>query len=259
MLQGFTRNIKKMTMVSTITVLTACTPIEVITGTSATLGSLALSDAGFDISLSDTEMNIEISKRLSGKNIQNFANIDVEVHEARVMLVGNVMNEEQRLQASQIAWSVPAVQEVLNEIQVEKPLSIKQRAADSISTLKIMTAVTFNKDIHAVNYKFSVVNDHAYVMGVALSKPEEQSVINQISTTEGITGYTSEILLADDERRYENLRALIKYLKKKNGTPNSQGNIKQKSIQTVQKTKQTKTIETTPQPTIKKIIIANPQ
>ena len=235
-----------------LTLLTACSPVNVVTGTGATIGSLALSDGGFDVSLSDTEMNVKISKSLSQNNYRYFTNVDVEVHEARVLLTGHVQSDLQRLKASQIAWGTPAVQEVINEIKVTNPPSVAQMARDSVNALKIMTSLTFDKNIYAVNYKVSVFNKHVYIIGVAQSKAEENMVIAHIRNTEGVIGYTSEILLTDDTRRFENLKALGDYIKDKKTAKNQTQ--PQKSGEKSNPSNQTQSA-----PIIKKVTIANPK
>ena len=249
MLNRLNRSIKISITVGMMVFLGACSPVSVVTGTGATVGSLALSDGGFDISLSDTEMNLAVSKKLSQTDYKYFTNIDVEVHEGRVLLTGHVQSDLQRLKASQVAWSVPAVQEVINEIRVLPPLSVAQMARDSLDTLKIMTSLTFNKNIYAVNYKISVVNKHVYVIGVAQSKDEQNIVISHIRNTKGITGYTSEILLTDDPRRFENIKALTQYLKQQK---NAKEQPKSKSSNQQQQQQPSA-------PIIKKVTIANPK
>ena len=252
MLNPIRNFIKCVAVTTTLALVTACSPVSVVTGTSATIGSLALSDGGFDVSLSDTEMNLQISKSLSQSNYKYFTNVDVEVHEARVLLTGHVQSDLQRLKASQIAWSTPAVQEVLNEIKVMPALPVAQMARDSIDALKIMTSLTFNKNIYAVNYKISVFDGHVYIIGVAQSKEEENMVIGHIRNTEGVKGYTSEILLTDDPRRFENLKALIDYLKaKKAGEKQQKSDKKQQSVGDKQ--------DSHSKPIIKKVTIANPK
>ena len=250
MLDRFSRSIKITIAVSVMAFLGACSPVSVVTGTGATVGSLALSDGGFDVSLSDTEMNLAISKKLSQTSYKYFTNVDVEVHEGRVLLTGHVQSDLQRLKASQIAWEVPAVQEVINEIKVLPPLSVAQMATDSLDTLKIMTSLTFNKNIYTVNYKISVVNKHVYVIGVAQSKDEENMVIGHIRNTEGITGYTSEILLTDDPRRFENLKSLTTYLQQQKTAKKQQ----QSNPSNQQQGQQQPSA-----PIIKKVTIANPK
>ena len=249
MLYSYKTCMKFFTVAGILAVLTACSPVSVVTGTSATIGSLALSDGGFDVSLSDTEMNLNISKTLSQSNYKYFTNVDVEVHEGRVLLTGHVQSDLQRLKASQIAWAIGGVQEVLNEIKVARPIAVAQVARDSIDTLKIMTSLTFDKSIFAVNYKMSVVNKHVYVIGVAQSKEEQNRVISYIRNAEGITGYTSEILLTDDPRRFENLKSLTAYLKQ------------QKSAKGTKQSNNNKTVTAQPssKPIIKKVTIANPK
>ena len=245
-----------ITTLGGLALLTACSPVSVVTGTSATIGSLALSDGGFDVSLSDTQMNVKISKSLSQTNYKYFTNVDVEVHEARVLLTGHVGSDLQRLKASQIAWATPAVQEVINEIKVMSPIPVAQIARDSVNSLKIMTSLTFDKNVYAVNYKVSVFNKHVYVIGVAQSKEEENAIIGHIRNTEGIEGYTSEILLTDDPRRFENLKALMEYIKAEKEAKNQQKS--KKSDQNSGATPQQNT-QSQSGPIIKKVTIANPK
>ena len=254
MLERCNTYIKTCIAVAVMAILTACSPVNVITSTGATLGNLALSDGGFDMSKNDTAINFEVSKRLAEATLKYSVKVDVEVHEGRVLLTGHVDSEEQRIQATQIAWGVATVQEVINEIQVLPPLSFTQVSKDSFYEGKIRGSISFNKNINVVNYKISVINGHVYIIGVALSKEERQLVIAYIRNTERITGYTSEILLADDPRRLENQKAIMKAIQQKKGEK-SQKQTTQQAQQPVAKP-QTKPSSG---PIIKKVTIANPQ
>lgn len=194
------------------TALMACSPINLIVGTGATAGALALGDAGFDVGLTDAKINLEVSKRLAQNSTQYFTEVDVEVHEGRVLLTGTVKTDDQRLNATAIAWKTPAVQEVINKIRVGNTVSVGQKAKDSVMTLSLASALTFDKDVHAVNYKISVINAHAYVMGVAQTRAESVRVTAHIRNTKNIQNFTTDILLADDERRSQNLQAIREYL-----------------------------------------------
>lgn len=242
-----------------------CSPLNLVASTGATAGSIALSDAGFDVGISDTETNISISKKLAQNTSQYFTEVDVEVHEGRVLLTGIVQSEDMRINASKIAWEVPAVQEVVNKIIVGEKLTLAQKAKDSLTYTKLLAKLTFDKSINAVNYKISVINNHVYIMGIAQNRTEIDLIIGQIRSAEGVVNFTTDILLIDDPRRAETLKALRSYIERKKQEKsgikprNSQQNAPKNIAKTPITTKPANPQKTGEKLSMKKIVIANPK
>lgn len=254
--------------VATVTLalfLIGCTPVNVITGAGATAGSIALGDAGFNVGISDAEMQIKVSKKLSENNSQDFDEVSVEVLEGRVMLTGVVASENMLMNAGTITWQVPAVQEVINKITVGQKRGLWQKTQDLTTYTKLMSSLTAEKKVSAVNYKIKIFNDHAYVMGVARNREERDLVIAYIRATDGIVDFSADILLVDDQRRQENLQALRSYLEQEKferqgikprfDTAKNQQNVTKTSILV----KPAKPQQQDEAPSMKKIVIANPK
>jgi osmotically-inducible protein OsmY len=66
-------------------------------------------------------ISLKIKKEFVNKGFRKlYAKIHVEVVQGRVLLTGDVENEEHVISAVEISWSVPGVKEVINELKISE-------------------------------------------------------------------------------------------------------------------------------------------
>lgn len=122
--------------------------------------------------------------------------INVEVIEARVHLTGTVKDPQTKVDAVRLAWQVPGVKEVINEIQLIDPddnQGLSYFAKDNWIGTQLRTKLIFNKDIRYRNYSIEVVRGIVYLMGIAASEDELNSVTNIASTISGVQKVVSYV------------------------------------------------------------------
>lgn len=95
--------------------------------------------------------------------------MNLSVDQGRVLITGRATDTQMRLDAVQLAWKVPGVTEVLNEITVDTQSGITDSARDSWITAQLRTKLLLDADIHSPNYNIDTVNGVVYLLGVALS------------------------------------------------------------------------------------------
>ncbi|MDX1739441.1 MAG: BON domain-containing protein, partial [Alphaproteobacteria bacterium] len=138
--------------------LNACAPVGVAIGAGAAAGSMALEERGFQQSLKDKEMMLDLTQRLSNTVEGGFLNVSVNVIEGRVFLTGTVKDQQQRLIATEESWKTEGAREVLNELQITEDGDFLDVSRDLLIKTNLTTALTFDEKVHAVNYHISVVN-----------------------------------------------------------------------------------------------------
>ena len=134
-----------------------------------------------------TDLTIATKIRLNLINAEKdfIIKVGIEVFDSRVLMTGTLENEALAAEAISLAWKVKGVKDVLNEIQV-KSLNIRDLAIDSWITAQLVSKVTLDKDVFAINYKIKTVNGIIYLIGVAQSKPELNKVLLQAKSIGGV-------------------------------------------------------------------------
>ena len=156
---------------------------------------------------SDTSIHLTIQRDMGREFPRYFAEMATEVHEGRVLLVGTTRTPQSRIRASQIAWQVEGVTDVVNELQVAQEQSglayLKDARISNQLRLRLLTA----RDVWESNFDFETVNSVVYILGVARDRGELEYVAELAATIGGVERVVSHALISDDPRR-QGLRRL---------------------------------------------------
>ncbi len=186
--------------------LTSCVE-TVILGTAATTTTLLR-----EKTIEDTGQDIVIVSKIEAQFLKNGLknpgnSIDVTVNEGRVLLTGVARNMEKAKMASQIAWKVEGVKEVIDEIQTENnslsPHDFSIAAKDYFLTLRVEAALLFADEVSTVNYKTTTVRGVVYLIGVAQDDSEMKRALRKISKIRGVKKIVNYVILANDARRHQ--------------------------------------------------------
>lgn len=161
----------------------------VAVGGAAVVGVAAYEERSVLTVAKDTSTASKVRLRLLDISQQHAAQVGTEVFEGRVLLTGAVKTEKMRAEAVKAAWSVEGVKAVINEIQLNET-GFLDTARDSWITTQLSTKLTFDKDIHAINYSIETVNHIVYLMGVAQSQAELDRVIGHARNV----GYVRKVI-----------------------------------------------------------------
>lgn len=182
--------------------LAGCTPVGMAVGAGATAGSAAMQERGFEQSVRDSVTEAAISKALFDRDINVFANLNVEVVEGRVLLTGFVPTQEDRLAAVRYSWEQDEVTDVINEIQIGDSEAITSKARDKLIASEIRAEITIDEKIKAVNYSIEVVNGTVYLFGIAQNQQELDRVAAHARKVEYVRRIvTDHMVMKDDPRR----------------------------------------------------------
>ena len=176
----------------------SCAPMIGTVGM-ASLGA-ASKEKGLATSLSDNIIKTKISNLIFKNNPDLIANTSVFVNNGTVLITGKVSEPDNKILFTRIAWTVKNVSEVNNEIQVINTSTLKNIARDIASMGEIRARIMSDKMINSLNFSIDVVNDKAYLSGVASSLDEIRLVKAHASSSRFIKEVYNYITLVDDTR-----------------------------------------------------------
>jgi len=156
-----------------------------VVGAGATAGVAALEERTAKTIAGDTTIATKIRLGLVDAHEKLALGVAVEVYESRVLMTGTVPTEELRAQAIQLAWKVKEVKDVLNEVQVTE-VGLVDVAKDSWVTAQLTSALTFDRDVQAINYNIETVNGIVYLIGLAQNQKELDRVIARAREIGGV-------------------------------------------------------------------------
>ena len=154
--------------------LAGCSPWGVAVGAGATAATAASQERGFGQAVDDNRIGLAIQAKLLDTGIGMLKKVDVEVHEARVLLAGRVETPALRIEAVRLAWQVDGVAEVINEIQIAEPVDTGQYMHDVWLAQQLRNKLLVDAKVRSVNYNIDCVAGTIYLMGVAQDQVELQ-------------------------------------------------------------------------------------
>ena len=190
---------KNLMFISIITLfLQSCAPLVGTVGI-VSLGA-ATKEKGLGTSINDNLIKTKISNLIYKYDKDLIANTKVFVNNGSVLFTGKLVNPNDKIEFTKLAWSIRGVKEVNNEIQVTDMSSIKNIARDIASLGEIRARLMTDKSINSINFSVDVVNDKAYVSGVASNELEMNLVKNHASSARFIKEVYNYIILNKDTR-----------------------------------------------------------
>ena len=173
-----------------------------VMGGAATLGLAGVQERSIKDAAIDLEIELLIQDNMFREDTEEmFAAIDVIVIEQRVLLVGNVINDNLRDKAAAIAWETKKVKEVLNEVTINKNLNIVSSAKDARISLNLSGLLIGDSDISDINFSHSVSGQTIYIIGIAENEEELNNVLDHARTIPSVNKVVSHIILRDDPKR----------------------------------------------------------
>ena len=149
----------------------------------------------------DTMTDVRISTSIKGEFIKKnfrdlYTKIKIEVVQGRVLFTGVIENEQDSITAIQIAWNQEGVNEVINELKVNKnsgKFNLVQYTRDAMITSQIKSKTFMNRDIKFVNYTVITLTDIVYLFGIARSEEEIEKVAAIASNVHGVAKVVSHV------------------------------------------------------------------
>ena len=181
-----------------IIILQSCAPLISTVGM-VSLGA-ASKEKGLGTSISDNIIKTKISNLIFKFKKELIADTKVFVNSGSVLFTGKVKIPNDKIELTKLAWNIRGVKEVNNEIQITDTTSIKNIARDIASLGEIRARIMSDKSINSLNYSIDVVNDVAYISGVASDEVEMNNVKSHVSSARFIKEVYNYIILNKDTR-----------------------------------------------------------
>lgn len=194
---------KKFNLILSITALlslSACAPLFIFGGATGA-GTTLSKDKTVGSSIDDVNIwsKIKADFLKYHKEIPGIlTNVSIEVSEGRVLLTGTVDSADDRLKVLRIAWDQAGVREVINELKIANDqASVKQYANDVWITTQVKSKMLTNKAIKSINYNVETIGGTVYILGIARSDEELQTVITSAEAIKGVHKVIGYIRVAD--------------------------------------------------------------
>ena len=168
------------------------------------LGAVALTSSakekGLGTSISDNVIHVKILNAIYKYNKDISSDITVSVNDSSVLLTGKTKNIDDKIEVTKIVWTVKGVKEVNNKIQVTDVSNLKNIARDLASLGENKARLIASKALNSLTFSIDVVNNIAYVSGIAETEEEILLVTKIIQKARFVTEVQNFIKLTQDIR-----------------------------------------------------------
>ena len=148
------------------------------------VGAIALSSSaqekGLGTSMNDKVIYVKLRNAIYDWNPSVSENISLSVDNGSILVTGQIRNIDTKVQLTKIIWEINGVKEVNNKVQISEVNNFKNIAKDLASLGEIKARLMASTELNSLNYSIDVVNNIAYISGVASSE-EEISIVTQIA------------------------------------------------------------------------------
>ena len=152
----------------------------IIGGVGAIAFSSSAQEKGLGTSIKDKVIFVKLKNAIYDWNPSVSENISLSVDNGSILVTGKLKNIDTKIQLTKIIWEINGVKEVNNKVQISETNNFKNIAKDLASLGEIKAKLMASKRLNSLNYSIDVVNNIAYISGIASSE-EEISIVTQIA------------------------------------------------------------------------------
>jgi len=162
--------------------LTGCVVLAAA-GTGSGIGYVVTEDRTLRENATDIILCTQAIQLWTKFNTQLNDHLNCHAYQGRMLVTGRVPAEDWRDNAIRIAWQVPNVKEVYDEVTIGPDQGIVAGATDLYAAQRLKAALLTTDGVYSNDYIITVENGVLYVLGSARSESERQAVINQARNT----------------------------------------------------------------------------
>lgn len=170
-------------------------------GGGAAAASGAVQERGIKGTMNDTGIRAEITDLWLKKKASYLSDLNLQVHEGRVLVTGAVADPDERAEAIQLAWKAEGVKEVINEVEVTDKGGIGAYARDTVILTEFNARLLAAEKIDSLNYSAEAVYGTLYLLGVAHTPQELDRVVAIARNIRNVRKVVSHVVMQDDPRR----------------------------------------------------------
>jgi len=188
---------KKIISILIILLLTSCTSV----GRFGAGVDITFDPRTIGMQIDDTIMQKSLSARLALEDKKYFLSIQSEVLDGRIFLSGKVIEPEEKIKITKMAWETKGVRSVKNAITIKGQSNFKSTAKDILITSQLKTALIFNKKTKSRNYTLETINKNIYIFGIAMDEDERKEVMDEANKIYDVEKIFPSIYLATELSR----------------------------------------------------------
>ena len=151
-----------------------------IGGVGAIAFSSSAQEKGLGTSINDKVIYVKLRNAIYDWNPSVAENVSLSVDNGSVLVTGKLKNIDTKVKMTKIIWEINGVNEVNNKAQISQTNNLKNIAKDLASLGEIKAKLMASTKINSLNFSIDVVNNIAYISGIASSE-EEISIVTQIA------------------------------------------------------------------------------
>ena len=148
------------------------------------VGAIAISSSaqekGLGTSINDKVIFVKLRNAIHAWEPSVSQKISISVDSGSVLVTGKLKNVDTKIELTKIIWEINGVREVNNKVQISETNNIKNIAKDLASLGEIRARLMASKKLNSLNFSIDVVNNIAYISGIASSE-EEIAIVTQIA------------------------------------------------------------------------------
>ena len=152
----------------------------IIGGVGAIAFSSSAQEKGLGTSINDKVIYVKLRNAIYDWNPSVSENVSLSVDNGSILVTGKLKNIDTKIQLTKIIWEINGVKEVNNKVQISETNNFKNIAKDLASLGEIKARLMASKKLNSLNFSIDVVNNIAYISGIASSE-EEISIVTQIA------------------------------------------------------------------------------
>ena len=152
----------------------------IIGGVGAIAFSSSAQEKGLGTSINDKVIFVKLRNAIYDWNPSVSENISISVDSGSVLITGKLKSIDTKIELTKIIWEINGVKEVNNKVQISETNNFKNIAKDLASLGEIKARLMASKKLNSLNFSIDVVNNIAYISGIASSE-EEISIVTQIA------------------------------------------------------------------------------
>lgn len=163
---GFESRFVLVATLAVLPILSACAPI-VIAGVAAAGTTAVVTDRRTTgTQVDDQSIQLRVSEELSKALPKQPVHINVNSFNRRVLLTGEVADEQIKTQAGEIAGKSQNVRAVINELTIAPPSSLTDRTNDTALTARVRASFVNTKEVAFNSIEIVTERRTVYLLGI---------------------------------------------------------------------------------------------
>ena len=152
----------------------------IISGIGAVAFSSSAQEKGLGTSINDKVIYVKLRNAIYDWDPSVSEKISISVDNGSILITGQLKNTDTKIELTKVTWEVNGVKEVNNKVQISGTNNIKNIAKDLASLGEIKARLMASKRLNSLNFSVDVVNNIAYISGIASSE-EEVAIVTKIA------------------------------------------------------------------------------